>query len=275
MKTYRDHYLECRKRNRINGTLYNSLYDLTVDTTMLGDLPIDLITKIHEQMCAKIDRHDGCRVSPRHALRVDSWRDIDEIYELIEHIMPTIESEIFGCPARVEFVHLYRNVPLDNQPDNGWDDSSYESSWKWHYDDCPREFLKMLINLNTVTVDNGCFKFLLDDKGNAQTLPSYRIAPGFKARSQVYPSSRIPAEVIYSKISEGWSVVDFTGPPGSYAVCTPNIYHRASSPKIGTEPRDVMFLFVRPSLQAFDKYTSKSPDWGGSLDKNVKVYSLD
>ena len=279
MRTYQEHYRECRKRNRIKGGKYADLYDLTVDTEVFGELPPDLISKIHEKMCAKIDASDGCHISPKHAIRLDSWKSIEEIKELVNTIMPQVEREVFGCPAKVEFVHLYRNVPFENQPDNEWDDSMYEASWKWHYDDCPREFLKMFINLNTVTADSGCFKLLLDEEGNAPVIPSYRIAPGYKARSQIYPASRIPPEVIKEKLEGGWTLLNAGGPPGSYAICTPNIYHRASCPKPGTDPRDVMFLFIRPSLESHDEYVTEEtngyPGWNGTPNKNVKGYTLD
>ena len=266
--------MECLKRNRIAGGKYNSLYDLRVDSEILGTINPDLISKIHKQMCSKIEAKDGCRTDG-HALRVDSWRDIPEVFTLVEQIMPQVEKHAFGCSAKIEFVHLYRNLPSAQQPKNEWDTDFFDSSWKWHYDDCPQEFLKILINLNDVTKDSGCFKYLVNENGTAEIIPSYRIAPGVKAKPQVYQASRIPADVIREKISGGWSVVNCTGKAGSYAVCTPNIYHRASVPKIGTKPRDVIFLFVRPCLQKFNKYTSKNSDWGGTPGKNVKQYSLD
>ena len=274
MITYRDHYAQCLKQNRIEGGKYSSLYDLRVDSELLGTINPGLISKIHQEMCDKIDKDDGCRTES-HALRVDSWRDIPEVFTLIEEIMPQVEKHAFVCPAKIEFVHLYRNLPSLRQPENEWDTDFCSSSWKWHYDDCPQEFLKILINLNSVNKDNGCFKYLVNADGDAEIIPSFRTAPGYKARPQVYQSSRIPTNVVESKLTEGWSVVDVTGPPGSYAVCTPNIYHRASSPRIGTSPRDVMFLFVRPSLKISNKYTSTDLDWGGTPEKNVKGYEVD
>jgi len=284
--TYREHYDLCREKWETSTGKYDSLYDLTADTNILDSFSKEeserydyLISQIHKKMDKVID-NGGCHVGPKHAIRVDDWKSIDEIYELLELIMPIVEREVFGSNAKIEFFHLYRNVPLDNQPDNEWDDSMYDSSWKWHYDDCPTEFLKMLINLNTVTGDSGAFKFLIDENGDIPVIPSYRMAPHRDAiKPQIYPASRIPPTVIKEKLESGWQLANLEGPPGTYGILTPNVYHRASCPKPGTEPRDAIFLFIRPCLEKQDKYlttdTYAYPGWAGTPERNVKMYELD
>ena len=46
----------------------------------------------------------------------------------------------------------------------------------------------------------------------------------------------IGSEWVNQLLENGWTVNNLCGPPGSYGICTPNIYHRASCPKPGTTP---------------------------------------
>ena len=48
--SYEEHYRRCRDKNPIKGGKYNSLYDLTVDSSVLGKIDSDLVKKIHNQM---------------------------------------------------------------------------------------------------------------------------------------------------------------------------------------------------------------------------------
>ena len=282
MTGYKEHYQRCRELNPIEGGIYNSVYDLTVDSTLFGldngaytDAYFNIIETIRNKIDDKIKRMSGCfKDSIGHAIRVNDWRDIKELYTLADYFMPIIEKNIFGCSAKIEFLHPYRNISSDKEGDDESNPQSVESSWKWHYDDCPSEFVKLFIHLNRVTEESGCLKYIRDADGSIPVLPSYRIAPHKDAsQSQKYAASRIPPEVIRKKLDSDSQVVNVVGEPGSYAIHTPNIIHRASCPKPGTEPRDVLFFFIRPSIKKYSSYLSNTYSY--KPERNVKMYELD
>ena len=188
--------------------------------------------------------------------------------------MPIVEKDIFGCSAKIEFLNPYRNISSDKEGDDESNPKYVESSWKWHYDDCPGEFVKLFINLNRVTEESGCLKYIQDADGSIPVLPSYRIGPRMEAlQSQEYVASRVPPEVVRKKLDEGGKVVNVVGEQGSYAIHTPNIIHRASCPKPGTDPRDVLFFFIRPSIRKYSSYLSSTYSY--KPERNVKMYELD
>ena len=282
MSTYKEHYQYCRELNLIEGGVYNSVYDLTVDSTLFGfdngaytDAYFNIIETIRRKIDYKIKYMNGCfKDSIGHAIRVNEWRDIKELYTLTDYFMPIIEKDIFGCSARIEFLHPYRNISSDKEGDDESNPKYVESSWKWHYDDCPGEFVKLFINLNRVTEESGCLKYIQDADGSIPVLPSYRIGPRMEAlQSQEYVASRVPPEVVRKKLDEGGKVVNVVGEQGSYAIHTPNIIHRASCPKPGTDPRDVLFFFIRPSIRKYSSYLSSTYSY--KPGRNVKMYELD
>ena len=277
MKTYREHYKKCVSvSDSQGGGKYESVYDLTVDNTLF-DKHLDknyynLITKIRNKINEKIEKMEGC-FTDKHSIRVNDWNDIKELYDLVDIFMPTIEKDIFGCNAKIEFLHPYRNIPNDSyQFKNEYDVKNVNSSWLWHYDDCPPEFIKLFIHLNEVTKDSGCLKYLKESDGSVPILPSSRPSPGIIGK-KVYDGSRIPNEIIEKKLNSGGKVINVTGKSGSYVICTPNIYHRATCPKVGTEPRDVLFFFIRPTIKTYKNYLEKTHSY--LPQKNVKQYNLD
>ena len=54
--------------------------------------------------------------------------------------LPIIEKDIFHCNTKIEFIHPYKNLPIG--------DNKKKESWLWHYDDCPSEYIKLIIYLN-------------------------------------------------------------------------------------------------------------------------------
>ena len=282
MTEYKEHYQYCRELNPIEGGVYNSVYDLTVDSTLFGldngaytDAYFNIIETIRQKIDDKIKHMNGCFKDPTgHAIRVNDWRDIKELYTLADYIMPIVEKDIFGCSAKIEFLNPYRSISSDKEGDDESNPKYVESSWKWHYDDCPGEFVKLFIHLNRVTEESGCLKYIQDSDGSIPVLPSYRIGPRMESpQSQEYVASRVPPEVVRKKLDEGGKVVNVVGEQGSYAICTPNIIHRASCPKPGTDPRDVLFFFIRPSIRKYSSYLS--PTYSYKPERNVKMYELD
>ncbi len=285
MKTYKEHYQHCRSLFTSNGTpKYNSAYDLRVDTDFLNEVITpeyySLIEKIRSAIDNKISTNlettqwpyheesspPDCFIDRNgHAIRVNNWFDIPELEQLTQLIMPVVEKDILGCNGKVEFLHPYRNIPHKN---------GETSSWKWHYDDCPDEFLKLFINLNEVHENSGPLKYFQNSDGSIPVVKTYNTTAGVRStQPPVYPSTRIPQEVINQGLENGGRILSVTGQPGSYAICTPNIYHKASVPTFDTEPRDVLFFFIRPSIKKYTKYLKDTHSYYPA--KNVKIYELD
>jgi len=277
MRTYQEHYSLCRDSYSLDlpkDRKYNSLYDLTVDHSLLKGLDKKLISKIHEKFCYKINNNIGCS-KETHATRVNEWQDIEEIKTLTDSFMPIVEQQIFGCSVAIEFLLPYRNTPSKALMKSEWDTENLESSWKWHYDDCPREFLKLFLYLNEVTEDSGCLKYLTNKEGEVPEIESFRVAPDYHSRPQVYVGSRIPPELIKHNIEDkGWKINNVVGPAGTCVIHTPNIYHRASCPALNSTPRDVLFFLLRPKLLRQESYINNQTK---SYDPavNCKRYNLD
>lgn len=290
MKTYKEHYEHCKSLyTSTTKPKYKSVYDLRVDSNFLDKVITpryyELIEKIRQSINKKIlqsdvktsewpytgiqDKYHVGVFKDRngHAIRVNNWFDIDELEELSKIIMPVVENDILGCNGKIEFLHPYRNIPLKNMDNE-------KSSWRWHYDDCPDEFLKLFINLNTVTENSGPLKFLQSADGSIPTVKTYNTVGGIRStQPPIYKSSRIPKDIISKELNKGGKVVSVIGNPGSYAICTPNIYHKASCPDPGTNPRDVLFFFIRPSLKKYTNYLEDTYSY--FPERNVKMFNLD
>ena len=266
MKTYKEHYDYCKSLYPLQSS--KSVYNLRVNTTFLDEI-IDtrydeLIKSIRNKIDIKIEKNQGVFLD-KHAIRINNWHDINEIEQLAQMFMPIVERDILGCNGKIEFLHPYRNLPLDD---------TEESSWTWHYDDCPDEFLKLFINLNTVTDNSGCLKYLQSADRTIPVVKTYNTVEGIRSTAPpIYERSRIPNEIIELELENGGEIINVVGEPGSYAICTPNIIHRASCPSEGTIPRDVLFFFIRPSIKKYDRYLEDTNSYRPS--KNVKMYKLD
>ena len=141
---------------------------------------------------------------------------------------------------------IYRNLPADVPV----------SSWLWHYDNCPDPYSKILINLTDVSHDDGPMQYL---SGHVSSVPKYlssRVSPTYTDMSQtMFYHSRIPNSVIDNILEDSCSVRSLTGPPGTYAVFSPNQPHRATSPSCqSTRYRDAVVYVLRPTLDRKNRY---------------------
>tara|TARA_Y100000310_G_C20642484_1_gene794735 strand:- start:205 stop:1017 length:813 start_codon:yes stop_codon:yes gene_type:complete len=270
MTTYSEHYKKCQEAydGPVDNSRYNNLYDLSIDSTLLetDGKYTDLITEVAAKVKNKLDASDGCFLDETQmALRLNEWRDITEIGSLVDYIMRQLEEKVFHSSLQVEFVFPYRNCVIEAEP---------ATSWMWHYDDCPKEFLKCVVYLTDVTADSGCLQYLSNTPVGAPVLDSYRTYPGIANAPKLFPRSRIPPEMVESFLHTGGEIRDLVGPPGTCAVLTPNIMHRATTPKKGATPRDAIFFYIRPTLQKKTNYITTSTN-SYLPARNTKEYALD
>tara|TARA_A100001015_G_C14886193_1_gene670532 strand:+ start:131 stop:940 length:810 start_codon:yes stop_codon:yes gene_type:complete len=265
MRTYKEHY-EVAKANYTNSSpsKYNDVYDIRLDEDVFEKTPeyLELIDKISKQVHQKLeDGHDI--LENDWATHLNGWRDIKELNQLFDLIMPEIEKKVFKSNGHIQILHVYKNKPGAN-PD---------SSWLWHYDDCPEQFLKLVIYLTDVTEDNGCFQYLQNKDGDFPMVPTNRTYPGHNGMPYHFKGKRIPPEETQKRIEEGYEVKSLLGKAGTYALMHPNIYHRATVPAEGSTPRECLFFFIRPSVQK--REIRRKNIYSVKPEINVKMYPLD
>lgn len=261
MRTYKEHYEKCRDNYSQNSDA--NLYDLTIEKDTL-DIDGDLLKKVSASVAKYLKEQRGINHS-KWATYVNDIENVEGLEELCQSLIPQVENKIFNSHVKIENLHILenkKNVPV-------------ESSWVWHYDDCPKEFLKLAIYLNHVKEETGPMQYVRLDSGEAPVIESYRDNPkaikGFP--TPVFPKSRVPPSFVDSILSSGGVVENLTGPPGTHFVFTPNIIHRGTEPHDTAYPRLAIFMFIRPSLKKIDNYTKSALP--KSANVNVKKYELD
>ena len=137
MKTYKEHYEECKKAY---GDSPVSVYDLTLKSNFLK-FDMDNFYEMSRQINKCFTTEQGCH-QDNWSIRLNEWQHIEQVENFCQDVMPQIEEVVFGCHLKVEFIHPYKNRQQ----------ATNESSWSWHYDDCPREFIKMAIYLKPMGV---------------------------------------------------------------------------------------------------------------------------
>ena len=97
MRTYKEHYEAAKDNHNINSSSkYNDVYDLRLDENIFekSDEYLDLVKKIADQVHEKLENKDDI-VENQWATHLNGWRDIKELDELFNLIMPEIEQKVF------------------------------------------------------------------------------------------------------------------------------------------------------------------------------------
>ena len=247
MNTYREHYHICHENYGSDVKVYDLKYKInSVDYNRKN------FDKMRKKIQHKLNYRIGC-VDVTWATYLNEWREIKEINLFLDEVIPQIEKNVMGCFAKAEFVHIYENKK----------NVSKESSWAWHYDDCPAEFIKFAIYLNNVDKTNGAMQIV------PEIVESYRTSPSSikGVPPQVFPKSRVPADFI-----EGKEKITIIGEPGTNFVFTPNVIHRGTVPEENSINRIAMFVFLRPSLSKIANYAAAASSY--LPKRNAKAYEL-
>lgn len=260
MRTYKEHYEACQE---VYGASTMSVYDLSV---VLNFLKFDF--QNFKIMSGKIrqcfETNFGCHNND-WSVCLNEWKHIMEIENFCQEVMPQIEKAVFGSYLKVEFVHPYRNKP----------NTTKESSWAWHYDDCPKEFIKLAVYLNDVNEKNGCMQIISDPNNIIPVIDTYRLDPSAikGCPPPVFPRTRVPADALERIQQNGGKFISLTGSMGTHFVFTPNVMHRGTIPTPSATPREAIFIYMRPSLEKQENYTKQAHSF--LPERNVKKYELD
>ena len=212
----------------------------------------DLIDSLSKKIDNKVNNESERYHDPSHtgydlAIQIKDVWDMPELNEIASHILPQLERTVFNSYIHLSAVHAYRNVQTEQQR---------RSSWLWHYDNNPKEAVKILIYLTDVEENNGPFElFKHPENGKIPKIETSRT--GYNHWLPAYvPGSRIPPEMINElKTKNGLVQEKITGPKGTVLFFDNNIVHRANIPTEGY--RDCVILNIRPCIEKIRPYISK------------------
>ena len=112
-------------------------------------------------------------------------------------------------------------------------------------DDVPDPMFKAMIYINDVTPASGAFTYLTNFTGHIPRMSSTRVGPGMPRLKSTFSSTRIPPDFLNS-ISLLTKATSYIGQAGSFALFSPNIIHKASTPYSLGNRRRALFLYLRP-----------------------------
>lgn len=169
---------------------------------------------------------------------------LDGLRELGEPIVDEIERRIYGSFVLVDRVYVYRS-PVSRQ--------TPMRSWLWHYDNHPREMLKVMVYLTDVDEASAPFEYLRD-AATGQPVPGRPLAP-------THGTSRVPIADVSRLQAAGARPERVTGPRGTVLLFDDNVIHRATL--AASRHRDVLVLQLRPAT--FRAEPRFDPRWTGSF----------
>jgi hypothetical protein len=178
------------------------------------------------------------------ALRLADPYGIDGLAELCGSIVAQAERHIYGSYVLLDKVYIYRSPICRSTP---------RASWIWHYDNHPREVLKVMIYLTDVTPASAPFEYLRSSV-SGEPIRGRPLAP-------LYRESRVPAATVEHLMRNGAEGRSVTGPAGSMVVFDNNVIHRAH---LASEcHRDALVLQLRPAT--CDAVPRLDRRWTGSF----------
>jgi hypothetical protein len=170
--------------------------------------------------------------------------ELEGVRELCEPLIEQIEHTIYGSYAIVDKLYVYR-TPISRQKP--------KTSWRWHFDNHPREMLKVMVYLTDVREDTAPFVYLRE-RATGRCWPGAPLAP-------LYGHSRVAVEEIDRRLDSGWEAHPVTGPRGTVLIFDDNIVHRGTLAQ--ASHRDVIVFQIRPS--AFKASPRIDPRWTGTF----------
>jgi hypothetical protein len=259
MLTYAEHYKKCKEESNYDEPSLN-LYDFDYaiarpespnegDLIKFPDNYMDIVNSAKNRYKELMKDVSNLNI-PRDpaidfAIRLQAIHGTPEFEEIAQLIIPQLEEKLFGCSVVMEALYIYRNV---------YREAPERASWLWHYDNNPREIIKIMIYLSDVDEDCGAFEIVCNEQGEAVKMPTYKID---HTKWQGAPNnSRITKEQIDTLSQEGYVPQKILGKKGTIAVFDNNIAHRASIPS-PSHTRDAMVFMVRPWRTKEEKYINR------------------
>lgn len=279
LRRYTSHYRRARRVYSSDAAPTIPVYDVGVRAVSPDDvrgfiaLPADFgarVSVVASAAAAALDRSADCNffpTVPKDALtersddlpsvrsgdvisiRLEDPFAIDGLRELSDPLLAELERHVYGCHLVVDKLYVYRSPVCRQAP---------RASWLWHFDNHPREMLKVMVYLTDVTEGTAPFEYLEAEPGRA--LLGSPIAP-------LHNDSRVPAEAIERHIRNGARRRAVTGPAGTVLIFDDNVVHRATLAETGH--RDVVVFQIRPAtFNAMPRLDARWTGTFGDLDFN-------
>jgi len=169
---------------------------------------------------------------------------LDGLPDLCEPLLDEIERTHYASFTLVDKVYVYRSPISEQTP---------RASWLWHYDNHPREMIKVMIYLTDVDEGTAPFEFLRE-RGSQRPAVGAPLAP-------LHWHSRVPPDQVDRYLAGGYETHLATGPRGTVVVFDDNVIHRGTLAQTGH--RDVLVLQLRPAT--FRARPRIDPRWTGSF----------
>lgn len=268
MKTWKEYYLECKdiynKETKINNSNV-SIYDLLLQVNPFptDQTYFDQIFSIQKSLSKiyKDKQNYHTRAGGIALCLNDVFIFEKEIKIILEnYLVPYLEKDIFGCYVQCQNVKIYKTTS----------DSLIEQlSWLWHFDNNPKEQIKVMIYLNDVD-NNGPFIYLSKDnkaiKINSTKQDYKNWKPGsiglFNAFGIKWEGTRIPKNITFNfKEKQKCKETEVKGPAGTSILFDNNIIHKGTIPSEGH--RYAMTLQFQPINRKLNPILSKETTGNG------------
>ena len=171
---------------------------------------------------------------------------VDALEAIAAPIVSGLQRTLFSSYAIVDRVYVYRTVVTDER-------ARARASWLWHYDNHPRQVVKVLIYLTDVDEDAAPFEYLRrrDVLAAVSGMP---ITP-------MHGDSRLTDADVRRLAAAGHEPYRIVGSAGTTIVFDSNVVHRARFAR--SRCRDVLTLQIRPIT--FRPDCAIHPRWTGSF----------
>lgn len=173
------------------------------------------------------------------------FKNSDIINNLYSLILPIIEKNIYNSHIQIIDISMYKNI--FNNLKKGI------SSWLWHFDNHPNEFIKIMIYLTDVDENSAPFEIILDNDNNPiklnsskNSLEDWNKTNDIQYFKNQYNGNRISEETIDDLCNKGYKKKKICGKKGTIIIFSENIIHRATYP-INNE-RCIINTVLAPSI---------------------------
>ena len=276
MKKWKEYYLECKdiynKETKIDNSNI-SIYDLSlqINPSPTDQTYFDQISLIKNKLDVLYqDKINYTNTSGISLSLKDSFNVSKELKIIVDnYLVPYLEKNIFGCYVQCQNVKIYKTIS----------ESLIEtSSWLWHFDNNPKEQIKVMIYLNDVN-DNGPFKYLSKDNEAIKIKTSKKDHKSwiqgnqahFETLGKKWKGTRVPKHIISNLQSKNEVIEkDIKGPAGTAILFDNNIIHRGTIPLKGF--RYAMTLQFQPINKKLNPNFSKENTGNGW---NHLLFSID
>lgn len=169
---------------------------------------------------------------------------VDGLEDLCAPLMTELERNVYGSYAMLDKVYVFRSTVCHLNP---------RASRLWHYDNHPREIIKLMIYLTDVDAGTGPFEYLRET-GTLRAVCGSPLAP-------LFGNSRVSTEAIKLHLANGLEKHMVIGPTGTMILFDNNMIHRGNLAQDGA--RDALVLQMRPATFKTRPYID--PRWTGSF----------